>query len=155
MSDYRDLIYKTHLEHEVLRKKRLENSQDKNKQVDKYGKMMMIWRFNFFKKKPMTEKIQEYLKKYDLNSDGTITDEEIERTTKILELELREEKAEAQKRMSWISIISMVLFTIVLFTPILKDSRVSALADLLGLFYLAQASIVGFYFGAQAYMSRK
>ena len=154
MSDYRDLIYKTHLEHEALRKKRLENSQDKNKQVDKYGKMT-IWRFNFFKKKPMTEKIQEYLKKYDLNSDGTITDEEIERTTKILELELREEKAEAQKRMSWISIISMVLFTIVLFTPILKDSRVSALADLLGLFYLAQASIVGFYFGAQAYMSRK
>ena len=154
MSDYKDLIYKTHLEHEVLRKKRLENSQDKNKQVDKYGKMM-ICRFNFFKKKPMTEKIQEYLKKYDLNSDGNITDEEIERTTKILELELREEKAEAQKRMSWISIISMVLFTIVLFTPILKDSRVSALADLLGLFYLAQASIVGFYFGAQAYMSRK
>ena len=31
---------------------------------------------------------------------------------------------------------------------------VSALADLLGLFYLGQASIVGFYFGATAYMSR-
>ena len=35
------------------------------------------------------------------------------------------------------------------------DKRVEALADLLGLFYIAQASIVGFYFGAQAYMSRK
>ena len=34
MSDYRDLIYKTHLEHEVLRKKRLENSQDKNKTLN-------------------------------------------------------------------------------------------------------------------------
>jgi len=49
----------------------------------------------------------------------------------------------------------MVLFTIVLFTPLIKESRVAALADLLGLFYLAQASVVGFYFGAQAYMSKK
>ena len=115
----------------------------------------MIWRYNLTKQRSMTEKIQEYLKKYDLNSDGTITDEEMKRTTEILELELREEKAEAQKKMSWIAIISMVLFTIVLFTPVVSESRVAALADLLGLFYLAQESVVGFYFGAQAYMSKK
>ena len=73
----------------------------------------------------------------------------------ILELELREEKADAQLIMSWIAISSMLIFTIILFTPIMSDKRVEALADLLGLFYIAQASIVGFYFGAQAYMSRK
>ena len=73
----------------------------------------------------------------------------------ILELELREEKADAQRRMSWIAISSMLIFTIILFTPIMSDKRVEALADLLGLFYIAQASIVVFYFGAQAYMSRK
>ena len=53
----------------------------------------MFWRINLTKQRSMTEKIQEYLKKYDLNSDGTITDEEMKRTTEILELELREEKA--------------------------------------------------------------
>ena len=99
--------------------------------------------------------LQNYIKQYDLNNDGTITDEEMKRATEILELELREEKAEAQKRMSWVSILSMVLFTAILFTPIVSESRVSALGDLLGLFYLGQASIVGFYFGAQAYMSSK
>tara|TARA_A100001015_G_C15012738_1_gene723988 strand:+ start:1337 stop:1636 length:300 start_codon:yes stop_codon:yes gene_type:complete len=99
--------------------------------------------------------LQNYIKQYDLNNDGTITDEEMKRATEILELELREEKAEAQKRMSWVSILSMVLFTAILFTPVVSESRVSALGDLLGLFYLGQASIVGFYFGAQAYMSRK
>ena len=62
----------------------------------------------------------------------------------ILELELREEKADAQRRMSWIAISSMLIFTIILFTPIMSDKRVEALADLLGLFYIAQASIVGF-----------
>ena len=101
------------------------------------------------------QNIQELLKKYDLNNCGDVTEEEMKRATEILELELREEKAEAQKRMSWVSILSMVLFTAVLFTPAVSESRVSALGDLLGLFYLGQASIVGFYFGAQAYMSRK
>lgn len=101
------------------------------------------------------QNIQELLKKYDLNNSGDVTEEEMKRATEILELELREEKAEAQKRMSWVSILSMVLFTVVLFTPVVSESRVSALGDLLGLFYLGQASIVGFYFGAQAYMSRK
>ena len=80
---------------------------------------------------------------------------ELKKTQEELELELTEEKADAQRRMSWIAITSMIVFTIILFTPIMSDKRVEALADLLGLFYIAQASIVGFYFGAQAYMSRK
>jgi hypothetical protein len=99
--------------------------------------------------------IQELFKKYDINGSGDVTEEEMKRATEILELELREEKAEAQKRMSWVSILSMVAFTAILFTPLVSESRVAALGDLLGLFYLGQASIVGFYFGAQAYMSRK
>lgn len=92
---------------------------------------------------------------YDLDGDGVVTDEEMKKSTEMLELELREEKADAQKRMSWVALASMIIFTIVLFSPIISDNRVNALADLLGLFYIAQASIVGFYFGAQAYMSRK
>ena len=69
---------------------------------------------------------------------------ELKKTQEELELELREEKADAQRRMSWIAITSMIVFTIILFTPIMSDKRVEALADLLGLFYIAQA-----------YMSRK
>ena len=92
---------------------------------------------------------------YDLDGDGIVTDEEMAKSKEMLELELREEKADAQKRISWVAMISIIVFTIVLFTPIISDSRVSALADLLGLFYIGQASIIGFYFGAQAYMSRK
>ena len=103
----------------------------------------------------MPKSLQKYIEQYDLNNDGHVTDEEMKRATEIMELELREEKADAQKRMSWVSILSMVLFTAILFTPAVSETRVSALGDLLGLFYLGQASIVGFYFGAQAYMSRK
>jgi hypothetical protein len=49
----------------------------------------------------------------------------------------------------------MVVFTIVLFSPVISDSRVSALADLLGLFYIAQAGVVGAFMGMSAWMNRK
>jgi len=93
--------------------------------------------------------------KYDVDSDGTVDDDEINNAQEMLELELREEKADAHRRMAWAAILSMIAFTAVLFSPIVSESRVAALADLLGLFYIAQASIVGAFMGVTAWMSRK
>jgi hypothetical protein len=93
-------------------------------------------------------------KDYDFDKDGNVTEAEKDRATQLLELELREEKADAQKRMSWIAMISMLLVTALLFTPIISADKILALEELLGMFYLAQASIVAFYFGATAYMSK-
>ncbi len=91
---------------------------------------------------------------YDLDKDGAVSQEDVTRSTELLELELREEKAQAQKRMSWVALISMLVVTVVVMTPVLSDSRVSALGDLFSMFYLSMASIIGFYFGATAYMSK-
>ena len=57
--------------------------------------------------------------------------------------------------MSCVALLGMVGFTGLLFSPIIPVERVNALGDLLGLYYIGQASVIGFYFGAQAYMSRK
>lgn len=92
--------------------------------------------------------------KYDVNYDGTVDDSEIDNAQDMLELELREEKADAHRRMAWVAIISMILFTLGLFLPVVTESRVAALADLLGLFYIAQAGIVGAYMGVTAWMSK-
>ena len=93
--------------------------------------------------------------KFDVDGDGVVTAEEIEQSTAMLELELREEKSDAQRRMAWIALASMILFTIGLFAPIFTDSRINALADILGLFYIAQAGVVGAYMGVSAWMSKK
>ena len=100
------------------------------------------------------QKTSKYAK-YDLDQDGTVTDKEIERHQQLVELELREEKADSQKQMAWIAMLSMIIFSIFLMLPIMPDTRVNALSDLLGLFYIAQASIVAAYFGATAFMSRR
>ena len=91
---------------------------------------------------------------YDLDKDGEVTEAEVTRSNNLLELELREEKAQAQKRISWVALVSMLIVTAILMSPLVSDSRVDALGNLLGLFYVAQASVIGFYFGATAYMSK-
>ena len=50
---------------------------------------------------------------------------------------------------------SMVVFTLILFTPAVSEGRVSALADLLGLFYIAQTGVVGAYMGVTAWLSKR
>jgi len=90
----------------------------------------------------------------DTDNNGRIDQDDIEKSDRLLELELREEKADSQRRMAWVAIISMIVFTVFLFSPMISDSRVNALADLLGLFYIAQAGIVGAYMGITAWMSK-
>ena len=92
---------------------------------------------------------------HDLDGDGIVTDEEIAREKEMIELELREEKANAQQWMAGGAMGSMPIFTTVLFLPVVSTSRVNALADLLGLFYIAQAGVVGAYMGVSAWMSKK
>lgn len=92
---------------------------------------------------------------YDLNHDGVVSDEELARSKEMLELELREEKAEAQKRMAWVALGSMVVYMLLPLMPFVPTDRLETLASLSDMLFLSQASIVGLYFGAQAYMSRK
>lgn len=92
---------------------------------------------------------------FDMDGDGVITDEEIARKERMLEIELREEKAESQKRMAWVAMLMMIGFTGLLFSDVVSEGRVAALADLLGLFYIAQTGVVAAYMGATAYMAGK
>ena len=94
-------------------------------------------------------------KRIDVNKDGMVDSDDLRLEKEWTELELKEEKAEAQKRVAWVSIISMLVVTLFLFLPIIPDERIKALDNLIGMFYIAQASIVGFYFGATAWMTKK
>lgn len=101
-----------------------------------------------------TRTAQDLIEKYDRTGDGTVSDTELSLAQDLLEIELREEKSEAQKKMAWTAILSMIVFSGLLFSPMVPESRVSALSDLLGLFYLAQAGVVGAYMGFTTWMSR-
>ena len=87
----------------------------------------------------------------DLNKNGAVNDEEL-----AVAKEIRiEEKEDAQRHMAWVAMGSMLVFTALVFLPIFPDTRIKALADLFGLFYIGQAGVVGAYMGMTAYISKK
>ena len=87
----------------------------------------------------------------DTDGDGVVSDTELA-AAEALD---KHEKADAQRRMAWVSMISMIVFTAAVFLPIFPDARIKALSDLFGLFYIGQAGVVGAYMGMTAYMSAK
>ena len=87
----------------------------------------------------------------DLDNDWVVSDKELA----VMEALEKKEKMEAQKKMAWVAMVSMLVFTALVFLPIFPDTRIKALSDLFGLFYIGQAGVVGAYMGMTAYMSAK
>ena len=88
---------------------------------------------------------------FDIDGDGVVSDDEMAVIQKID----AHEKSDAQRKMAWVAMLTMIVFTLLLFLPIFPDGRIKALSDLFGLFYIGMAGVVGSYFGMTAYMSKK
>ena len=74
----------------------------------------------------------------------------------LAEAESAEEKADAQRRMAWISMAAMIIFTVIVMIPgFIPETRLKLLGDLSALFYIGMAGVVGAYMGMTAYMSKK
>ena len=86
----------------------------------------------------------------DLDGDGVVSDAEIAASEALSQ----HENADAQRRMAWVAMGSMIVFTLAVFMPIFPDARIKALSDLFGLFYIGQAGVVGAYMGMTAYMAK-
>jgi hypothetical protein len=86
----------------------------------------------------------------DLDGDGVVSDQELKAVAAIE----ASEKMDAQRRMAWTAMGSMLVFTAAVFLPIFPDGRIKALSDLFGLFYIGQAGVVGAYMGMTAYMTK-
>ncbi len=77
----------------------------------------------------MQKKLQEGSTKnaLDLDGDGIVSDLELA-ATEALD---KHQKSDAQRRMAWVSMISMIAFTAAVFLPIFPDARIKALSDLI------------------------
>lgn len=105
-------------------------------------------------KKKSFQKDTKY-SEYDLDGDGTITDEELAHAKQMKHEEAELRKLLAQRRMATYTLIGMAVFTVMLFMPFVPDKRIELLSDVSDLFYITGAGIVGAYMGVSAWMSRK
>ncbi len=101
------------------------------------------------------QRLKERVRDFDLDDDGKTTQEEIDQGRAMLDLELAEEKSEAQRRMALGAMASIIGSTALILSPVVSVNRVAALSDLMGLFYISMAGIVGAYMGVSAWMSRR
>lgn len=92
---------------------------------------------------------------FDHDKDGIISEKDLQISEQLIKLQIDNQKDQNQVRMAWIAMLSMLVITLLLFSPFVPDSRILALRDLLDLFYVAQASVVGMFMGVKAYMTRK
>ncbi len=91
---------------------------------------------------------------FDSNNNGIVSDEELEKAERIVDLENKDQKEDQLRKMAWVAMLSMVIFTILLFLPFVSNDRLVALDNILSMFYIAQAGVVASFFGSSAYMSR-
>lgn len=101
----------------------------------------------------MVMKHQELIDKYDITQTGDVTAQDVEIMSEILERELADQRNHAQRKMAWVAMISMVGITLVVLTPALGEPPAIA-RDILPIFYMAQAGIVGAYMGFTTWMNR-
>lgn len=104
------------------------------------------------------------VKKYDLNGDGKISQEEIDIIERIIELESRKAKEKdrdhrenAMRGMAWFALFGMLLYPItIMFTSWLGlDSATEIIGSIAPTYFVAIAGLVAAFFGAQAYTNKE
>lgn len=91
---------------------------------------------------------------YDLNKDGLLTDSELSVSEHVLEIQLREQKADTHRKMAWTALVTSMVFTVFLLTPAVSVERIEALSEITAMFYVTQGGIVAAYMGVNAWMTK-
>ena len=94
---------------------------------------------------------------YDTDGDGIVSDEEIATSERLQQLEIQNEKADAQRNMCWFALRGMLLYpSLVLVSSYLQlDKGADILGSMSSIYYISVAGVVSVWFGSQAYSSSK
>jgi len=90
--------------------------------------------------------------KYDLDGDGIVSDEELAMEERMIDLENRDKKEDAQRTMAWYALGGMLLYPVCVILAVVFNIEQAAkiLGDMAGVYFIAVAGIVAAFFGAQA-----
>lgn len=91
----------------------------------------------------------------DLNQDGIINEEDAKYYERISEIDAKMIRDRTQIALAWVAMISMVVVTILLFLPWVSVDRLSALGDILDLFYVTQSGVIAFFIGAKTWLTSR
>jgi hypothetical protein len=108
--------------------------------------------------------VKNIIKKYDMEGNGKVTQEEMDVIERIIELESRKAKEadrdkreDAQRRMAWFALAGMLLYPVGIMVADFLDLEQAAnlLSSIAPTYFVAIAGLVAAFFGAQAWASKK
>lgn len=89
---------------------------------------------------------------FDINGDGTVTDEELNRSEKMLQIENMDKLADQQRMMAWVALFLPFLTIILMTLPFVSAEKVTLVMGLATTFSAAMGTIVVAFMAATAYV---
>lgn len=97
------------------------------------------------------------LESADMDGDGIVTDEELSKHERYLQIENQDKREDAQRNMAWFALAGMLLypFAVVLASFLGLDGGAKILGDMAATYFVSVAAIVAAFYGSQAYTAKK
>ena len=94
---------------------------------------------------------------YDVDGDGTVSDEELAMSERMQELSVLHEKADAQKNMCWLALLGMLLYPalVVLCDLLGLDKAAELLEAMSSIYFVSVGGLISVWFGSIAYQKTK
>jgi hypothetical protein len=111
----------------------------------------------FFGGNLMVKKLQEDSKfnQFDTDGDGIVTDEELARSERMIQIENNDKMQDQQRMMAWVAMWSTIVAVAALLSPFVGIERMNSASGFLNTFLVAQTGIVIGFMGATAWAKRQ
>ena len=103
------------------------------------------------------KKLEENSKfdQFDTNGDGIVSDEELARSERMIQIENNDKMQDQQRLMAWVAMLSTIVAVFALLTPWIAIERMHSASGFLNTFLVAQTGIVVGFMGATAWAKRQ
>ena len=97
------------------------------------------------------------LNEADLDGDGIVSNDELNKHERILRIENEDKKEDAQRNMAWFALFGMLLypFAVVLAAWMGLSGASNILGDMAPTYFVSVAALVAAYYGKEAYVKGK
>ena len=104
---------------------------------------------------PKHLEIDSAYNEFDTNGDGIVSDEELAKAERMLQIENNDKMQDQQRLMAWVAMWSTIVAVTALLTPFISIDRMNSAAAFLNTFLVAQTGIVVGFMGATAWANAR
>ena len=101
---------------------------------------------------PKTLEVGSKLEQFDADGDGVVSDAELEKAERIIQIENEDKRQDAMRNMAWFALFGMLLypFAVVAATIIGLDQASAILGDMAPTYFVSVAAIVAAFYAKEA-----